>query len=197
MTIAIVLLGYLFGSIPFAWLLARRVGGVDVRRVGSGNVGATNVLRSSGSGAAITTALLDITKGAAAVLLARGLGATGGVPAAAGVAAIFGHVYPLWLAFRGGKGVATTCGVFAVLAPVATAIAVGLFVLTVRVTRIVSAGSLVAAASLAPLAYLTHQSLATGTAAVVAGIGITLRHSANLIRLLDGTEPRLGARNDP
>ena len=106
-----ILIGYAVGSLPIGYLVAQGRGGVDLRRVGSGNVGATNVYRTSGLALAIAVMLADIGKGAAAVLLAGGAN-----PAAAGVAAVVGHIYPVWLRFRGGKGVATASGVFAVLA---------------------------------------------------------------------------------
>src|ERR1700737_3707508 len=116
---AIVLAAYLIGSIPFALLLARRWG-ADLRRVGSGNLGAANVLRASGATAGLLVAALDIGKGALSVTLARHLSDQAAAPAAAGLAAIVGHVYPMLLRFRGGKGVATACGVFSVLTPFAT-----------------------------------------------------------------------------
>jgi glycerol-3-phosphate acyltransferase PlsY len=195
MTAAIVMTAYFLGSIPFAWLFAWGVGGVDVREVGSGNVGATNVLRTTGSTAAFLTAALDIAKGAAAVALARWLGEADGVAAAAGVAAVLGHVYPVWLGFRGGKGVAAACGAFAVLAPLATLMAVALFALTVWGTRFVSAGSVAAAISLAPFTSLAQASRSTVGAATVAAFLIVVRHRANITRLLDGSEPRLGVND--
>jgi glycerol-3-phosphate acyltransferase PlsY len=195
MTIAIVLTAYFFGSIPFAWIFAWGVAGVDVRSVGSGNVGATNVLRTSGTTAAFLTAALDVAKGAAAVGLAQWLGASGGVAAAAGVAAVLGHVYPVWLKFRGGKGVAAACGAFLVLAPAATGMAIAVFVLTVWGSRFVSAGSVAAAVALAPLVYLADASRSTVGAATVAAFLIVMRHRANIIRLLDGSEPRLGVND--
>src|SRR5579872_4891584 len=117
-----ILVAYALGSIPFALLLSRRWGARDLRRIGSGNLGAANVLRASGVTAGVLVAILDIAKGAASVFLASRL-SPGPAPAitaaAAGLAAIVGHIYPVWLRFRGGKGVATACGVFAVLTPLA------------------------------------------------------------------------------
>ena len=113
-----IVVAYLIGSVPFALLLARRWGAAICADVGSGNLGAANVFRVSGPTAGVLVALLDIAKGAASVLLAQRLTAAGAAPAAAGLAAIVGHVYPVWLRFRGGKGVATACGVFCVLTPV-------------------------------------------------------------------------------
>ncbi|HET8647068.1 MAG TPA: glycerol-3-phosphate acyltransferase, partial [Vicinamibacteria bacterium] len=129
MTRCAVLLGaYLLGSVPFSYLVARRKG-VDVRRVGSGNVGATNVMRNVSVAAGLFAFLLDAAKGAAAVVLARLVEPTGPLPALAGVLAVLGHMYPVWLRFRGGKGVATGAGAFLPLAPVATAAALGMFAL--------------------------------------------------------------------
>src|SRR6185436_9871557 len=115
-------IGYLLGSIPFALILTSRMGGVDVRTIGSGNVGAANVFRTTGSSMGLGVLALDLAKGVAAVVLAQRLTTGPVTPTAAGLAAILGHIYPVWLRFRGGKGVATACGVFAVLAPLATAI---------------------------------------------------------------------------
>src|SRR3954468_15398191 len=118
MIAVVVAAAYLIGSIPFALILSRRWG-ADLRRVGSGNLGAANVMRASGVTAGVLVALLDMAKGAASVWLAARLSPGPALPAAAGVAAIVGHIYPVWLRFRGGKGVATACGVFSVLTPLA------------------------------------------------------------------------------
>jgi len=138
-----ILIGYAVGSVPFAFLLARRAG-IDVRVAGSGNVGAANVLRTSGTHLGVTVMALDITKGLAAVLAAHA--AAGSMPpaAAAGAAAIVGHIYPVWLRFHGGKGVAVAAGVFAVLAPIATVAAAAVFLCTVWATRVISLGSVAA-----------------------------------------------------
>src|SRR6185312_12331662 len=144
-----VLLGYLAGSVPFAFLIARRAG-IDVRIAGSGNVGAANVLRTTGAQRGAAVLVLDMAKGAAAVLVAYASAATAAVMAAAGIAAVVGHIYPVWLRFRGGKGVAVAAGVFAILAPSATALATAVFVCTVLTTRIVSLGSVAATVSLPP-----------------------------------------------
>src|SRR5262245_46857154 len=120
--------GYTVGSLPLGYLIASRVRGIDLRRVGSGNVGATNVYRSAGLATALVVIVVDLAKGAGSVLLAARILAGPSAPVAAGVAAIVGHVYPVWLRFRGGKGVATACGAFSILAPFATAIAAGVFV---------------------------------------------------------------------
>ena len=136
--IPVVIVAYLIGSVPFALLLARRWGAADLRRIGSGNLGAANVLRASGVKAGLLVALLDITKGAVSVMLAERFGGNAAAPAAAGLAAIVGHIYPVWLRFRGGKGVATACGVFWVLAPFAILPALGIFGVTVWITKYIS-----------------------------------------------------------
>jgi glycerol-3-phosphate acyltransferase PlsY len=191
--LAAVTLGYFAGSIPFAFLVARRRG-VDLRRSGSGNVGATNVLRTSGVPLAVTAMMLDAMKGAVAVLIAQRLTEGPATPVAAGLAAIIGHVYPLWLQFRGGKGVATTAGVFAVLTPLALAIAAVAFVLAVFVTRYISVGSVTAALTLAAAAVIDDPPNAVVAGAIVAALVIVHRHRANLARLVAGTEPRIGQR---
>jgi glycerol-3-phosphate acyltransferase PlsY len=184
-----ILAGYLAGSVPFAFLLARRRG-IDVRQAGSGNVGAANVLRTTGVGRAIAVMLLDMAKGAVAVVLAH---RSNGLSAAAltGAAAIVGHIYPVWLRFHGGKGIAVAAGVFGVLSPLATAIASVLFVVIVWATRYVSLGSVAATLALPPAAWLTGAPTAVvGAAAGTAGL-ILFRHRANLRRLRSGTERRI------
>jgi glycerol-3-phosphate acyltransferase PlsY len=190
----IIAAAYLIGSIPFALLLARRWGAADLRRIGSGNLGASNVLRASGLTAAVLVATLDIAKGVVSVVLAQRLGCAGAGPAAAGVAAIVGHVYPVWLGFRGGKGVATACGVFTVLTPLAVPPALAIFLATVWVTRYISVGSVLASLVLAPLAYVTGRPGPVVGAAMAASALIVFRHRSNLTRVREGTEWRLGAR---
>ncbi len=188
-----VLIGYLAGSVPFAFLLARKAG-VDVRLAGSGNVGAANVLRTTGTGRGVVVLMLDVAKGAAAVLLAHAIAGGATLVALTGAAAIVGHIYPVWLRFHGGKGVAVAAGVFSVLAPVATAIAGFLFLVTVWLTRYVSLGSVAATVALPPVAWLSGAPLTVVLAAGGTGILILFRHRANLRRLLAGTERRMGAR---
>jgi acyl phosphate:glycerol-3-phosphate acyltransferase len=187
-----ILLGYLAGSVPFAFLLARRAG-IDVRRVGSGNVGAANVMRTTGVRRAILVMALDVAKGAAAVALVNVI--SGGVVIAAltGAAAIIGHIYPVWLRFHGGKGIAVAAGVFGVLSPVATIIALMLFVLTVWTTRYISLGSVAATIALPPAAWLTGAPGAVVGAAAGTASLILFRHRANLLRLRTGTERRISA----
>lgn len=195
MTLALLLVAaYLLGSIPFAFLLARRLRGVDLRRAGSGNVGATNVMRTAGAGVAVAVVLLDVVKGAAVVVLA-GRALPGVVaPAAAGVAAILGHVYPIWLRFRGGKGVATAFGVFGVLAPFGAVLCLACFLATVWVTRYVSLGSILATLVLAPFTYLTDAPIPIVAAAIATAALVIERHRPNLARLQAGTESRFGQR---
>jgi glycerol-3-phosphate acyltransferase PlsY len=190
-----VLLGYLAGSVPFAFLLARRAG-IDVRVVGSGNVGAANVMRATGVGRAIAVMALDVAKGATAVALAQLTSGGAALAAMTGTAAIVGHIYPVWLKFHGGKGVAVAAGVFAVLAPMATAIAAVMFVVTVWATRYVSLGSLAATLALPPTAWLIGAPAGVVGAASGSAALIVFRHRTNLRRLREGTERRIGARLD-
>jgi glycerol-3-phosphate acyltransferase PlsY len=188
------ILGYCIGSVPFAFLLSRRWGADDLRRIGSGNVGAANVLRASGVRAGVLVAVLDIAKGAVSVALAMRLSGDANAPAAAGLAAIVGHIYPAWLRFKGGKGVATACGVFSVLTPYAALPAFGMFLLTAWTTKYVSLGSVVATIALPPIAYVAGSPMASLVAACAAAVLILFRHRGNLMRLRAGTERRLGAR---
>src|SRR5262245_46221628 len=149
-----ILFGYAMGSVPFAFLLARRAG-IDVRVAGSGNVGAANVMRTTGLPLGVTVMALDIAKGAASVLAAYAAAGTINSMAAAGAAAIVGHIYPVWLRFHGGKGVAVAAGVFAILAPIATVTATAVFFSIVWLTRLVSLGSVAATVTLPSAAWLT------------------------------------------
>ena len=185
--------GYLIGSVPFAFLLARRRG-IDLRRVGSLNVGAANVLRTSGVPYAVAAMCLDAAKGAVAVLVAQKLTAGPATPVAAGIASVIGHIYPAWLRFRGGKGVATAAGVFLVLAPMAVAIAAGVFALAVSVTRYISVGSMASAITLAVVASAPDPSAPLAVGAILTAVIILHRHRGNLGRLVAGTERRVGER---
>jgi glycerol-3-phosphate acyltransferase PlsY len=186
-------LGYAVGSIPFG-LLAARLAHVDLRRTGSGNLGATNALRAGGVALALLVLLLDLLKGAASVLWVSRLTAGDAAPALAGAAAVVGHIYPVWLRFRGGKGVATAAGAFGTLAPMAIAPAAALFVATVWITRYVSLGSIVATVALGPLAWAAGASDAIITAACGAGALVVFRHRSNIGRLRRGVERRIGQR---
>jgi len=185
-----ILAGYLAGSVPFAFLLARRAG-IDVRREGTRTVGAANVLRNTGVGRALLVTLLDVAKGAAPVGLALASTGGNGVAALTGAAAIVGHIYPVWLRFHGGKGVAVAAGVFAVLTPIATAIALTLFLVIVSATRYVSLGSVAATLALPPAAWLTGAPSVVVAASAGTAALILFRHRANLSRLTHGTERRL------
>jgi glycerol-3-phosphate acyltransferase PlsY len=191
--ILVVAIAYLVGSIPFAFLLSRRRG-IDLRQVGSGNVGATNVLRTSGVSAAVVAMMLDGLKGALAVLVAQRFTSGPATPMAAGLASVIGHIYPVWLRFRGGKGVATAAGVFGVLTPVALAIASVVFIVAVWATRFISVGSMAAAITLAIGAAATDAPAVVTVGAAVAAAIIIHRHRANLSRLIAGTERRVGQR---
>ena len=155
---------------------------------------AANVMRTSGVGAGVLVALLDMLKGAASVVLAERLSANAIAPAAAGFAAIVGHIYPVWLRFRGGKGVATACGVFAILTPLAVPPALAVFVVAVWITKYISLGSVLASIALPPLAYAAGSAAPVVAAAFAAAAIIVFRHRSNVVRLRAGTERRLGAR---
>jgi glycerol-3-phosphate acyltransferase PlsY len=189
----VVTVGYLLGSVPFAFLLARRRG-VDLRHAGSGNIGAANVLRTTSVAYAVGAVCLDATKGAVAVLLAQRLNGELAVSVSAGLAAIIGHVYPIWLGFRGGKGVATAAGAFAVLSPVALAIAAAIFLVVVGVTRYISLGSTAASVALAVVAIVGDLPPSVVLGAAAAALIIVHRHRANLARVVAGTERRIGQR---
>ena len=189
-----IVVAYLIGSVPFALIVARGWGAPDLRRVGSGNLGATNVLRASGVTAGVLVALLDVGKGAAGVILASRLGGSNTTPAVAGFAAIVGHIYPVWLRFRGGKGVATACGVFAALAPVALPPALAVFLISAWVTKYMSVGSVLASAALPPIAYAMGTPTPVVLTAAAAAALIVFRHRSNLARVWLGTERRIGAR---
>jgi glycerol-3-phosphate acyltransferase PlsY len=183
-----ILIGYAVGSLPIGYLVAQRAGGVDLRRVGSGNVGAANVYRTAGLSKAIAVMIADVAKGAAAVLIAGG----GSNAVAAGVAAVVGHIYPVWLQFRGGKGVATAGGVFAVLTPIPTIAAAAAFALVVARTRFVSLGSIVATIVLPIVEWMTPGRRAVDIGATIVAALVLFRHRGNAVRLLSRTERAIG-----
>jgi glycerol-3-phosphate acyltransferase PlsY len=186
---------YLIGSSSFAVMLVRLRTGRDIRTEGSGNAGATNVLRSHGKALGLAVAVLDIAKGSAAVLLVRQVTADPRYAAAAGFAAILGHVFPIFYGFRGGKGVATAVGTFLVLAPPAILISVGVFVAVIMITRYVSLGSIVGMVLLPPVAGgIFHAPGPVVAAAAGTAILVILKHRENLKRLVSGTEPKLGQK---
>jgi acyl phosphate:glycerol-3-phosphate acyltransferase len=199
----IAVLSYLLGSIPFGYLLVRIFRGEDVRQSGSGNIGATNVSRTSPAlGAA--TLLLDALKGTMAVVLSYIVAdhIVAGPPtfeqlAVGALFAVLGHVFPVWLKFRGGKGVATGMGAFLLLAPKAVLIAVGIFIAVVAISRYVSLGSIVAVAVLPLMAWLIgeFQVSPAGLALItLASLIILVKHRENLRRLMAGSESRVGAK---
>ncbi len=189
----LVLAGYLLGSISFALWLVRWRTGSDIREVGSGNAGATNVLRAHGKALAVAVALLDVAKGTAAVLVVRLVTADPRYAAAAALAAVLGHVFPLYSGFRGGKGVATAVGAFLALAPLATVLCLAVFLLVVAVSRYVSLGSVVAIVLLPPAAgLLFHAPRAVVAAAAATAVVVVFKHIDNLKRLARGEERKLG-----
>ena len=200
--VSTVIAAYLLGSIPFGYVIVRLLTGKDVRETGSGGTGATNVTRRAGKRAGILTLILDAVKGAAAVLLARWLltpdFSISWWVAAAALAAVVGHVFPVWLGFRGGKGVATGLGVFFTLAPVAVAGALVVFLIVVALTRYVSLGSITAAAAL-PLCVWLWSSVTESSArlaplmatTIIGSALVIFMHRANIGRLLQGTESKL------
>jgi acyl phosphate:glycerol-3-phosphate acyltransferase len=193
------LAGYLLGSIPFGYLIVRFAKGADVRSSGSGNIGATNVNRVAGAGAGLATLLLDMGKGYFAVWLAeRASGGDVAWMALSGMAAVVGHLFPIWLRFQGGKGVATAVGVFVPLCWMAVAAAAVVWLIVVSVSRYVSLGSVVAAALLPLGTYFlyapgTHHAppLSVSLAAALTAILIIVKHRTNMQRILAGTENRL------
>ena len=193
---AIALAAYLLGSIPFGLLLSKLFGGGDVRKAGSGNIGATNVARVAGPFAGILTLLFDTAKGAASVwLAARTTNDSATWMMIAAFAVLLGHCFPVWLKFKGGKGVATALGVFLALSPLAAVSALLLFILCVVYWRYVSLGSVSAAAAMPLLIYFLWAPghappliIDLGTLAIAALI--IYKHDGNLQRLVDGTEPR-------
>lgn len=188
-----VVAAYLLGSISFAVLVVRKKTGQDIRAEGSGNAGATNVLRAHGRKLAVLVALLDVAKGAAAVFLMRLVTADPRWAAAAGFAAILGHVFPVFYSFRGGKGVATAVGAFAVLSPLALLVCLGVFVAIVAATRYVSLGSVVSMALLPAVAgALFSAPRPVVTAAAATAVLVIAKHLPNLKRLARGTERKLG-----
>ena len=197
LAILVVPLGYLLGSFPSGYLAGRWCAGVDIRQLGSGSTGATNVLRQVGKGPALVVFVVDVFKGSAAVIVARGLLGAGayGWLVAAGLAALAGHIWPIWLGGKGGKAVATGFGMLLGLVPAVGLACLGVFLTSLALSRIVSISSVLAAASLpllmagagAPGAYLGL--------GVVAAVMVIWRHRSNLARLLKGEEPRLGQKD--
>lgn len=195
-TIAALVLGYLLGSIPFGLVLTRAAGLGDVRDIGSGNIGATNVLRTGNKGIAALTLLLDLLKGTAAVLIGHAIGALGGVAIlaslVAGLAAFIGHTYPVWLGFKGGKGVATYIGVLLGLNWPGALAFCSVWLLVAILSRYSSLSAIVAAI-VTPIWLLTVGDYATAILAALLSVLLIFKHRANIHRLVAGEEPRIGA----
>jgi glycerol-3-phosphate acyltransferase PlsY len=207
----VAVVAYLLGSIPFGYLLVRAFRGQDIRLTGSGNIGATNVARSGAKGLGIATLALDAAKGFLAVYLAFVLADSrwnvcqngrfyfcapaASLMAVAALFAVLGHVFPVWLRFKGGKGVATALGVFCILFPKATLVSLAIFILVVAVTRYVSLGSILGAISFPVAAHFLEidSNFLSLTMASAIALIVVLKHHQNIGRLLRGTENRLGA----
>ena len=196
--VLVIIIAYLIGSIPFGYLIVRARGGGDVRETGSGGTGATNVSRRAGKAAGVLTLILDAAKGAVAVILAKWMldeADVGWLIGAAAIAVLVGHVFPVWLWFRGGKGVATGVGVFLVPAPLAVLCAAVIFVAVVAFTKYVSLGSIMAAATIPFFIWLFYEPTVDFkpllTAAVAGALLILFAHRGNIARLMSGTEPRI------
>ncbi|MCW1402840.1 glycerol-3-phosphate 1-O-acyltransferase PlsY [Novosphingobium sp. MW5] len=189
--VPVVIAGYLLGSIPFGLLLTRLTGAGDLRSIGSGNIGATNVLRTGRKGLAAATLLLDLAKGFAAVWLARDV--LGGDPAIGGLAAVIGHCFPIWLKFRGGKGVATLMGVSLGLGWAIGGVYAAVWLGILAITRISSLSGMSAAVSAPVAAWLLGYPAFVPVLAILAVLVIWL-HRANIARLSAGTEPKVGSK---
>ncbi len=187
-------IGYALGAIPSGYLAGRWLKGIDLRDCGSGSTGATNVLRNVGKGPALLVFLLDVGKGALAVLLAKSVDLNDWVQVLAGLAALAGHIWPVWLGWKGGKAVATGLGMFLGLAwPVGLA-SFGLFMATISLSRIVSLASVVAAIGLPVLMLVAGNSSAYVVVSLVASLMVLWRHRSNIQRLIAGTEPQIGQK---
>jgi len=191
---AIPLVAYFLGAIPFSYLITRWKTGGDIRNMGSGNVGATNVPRTSGKWSGLTALLLDVGKGVAAVYLGRALGGNEIWGAVAGFFAIIGHSFPVFLKFRGGKSVATGGGAFLVLCPLGIISSIVLFIVMLLIFRIVSLGSITASASFPLFAWLYGAEKGIVIMGAISALWIILRHSENVVRLLRRTERKIGER---
>jgi glycerol-3-phosphate acyltransferase PlsY len=196
--LSILAIAYLLGSIPFGYLLVRFFRKEDIRTVGSGNIGATNVARSGAKGLGLLTLALDLLKGFTAVIVARHFapGTPSDLMVLAAVASVLGHVFPVWLRFKGGKGVASALGVFLAIAPWAALAALAVFLLVVFTTRYVSLASILGAAFIPVFAMLTNPDRSPVFIGGVMFIAllVIVKHHANIARLLNHTESRFGAK---
>ena len=191
----LVLVGcYLLGAIPFGVLVGKVARGIDIREFGSGNIGASNVLRTLGVGPALLVFVLDTAKGTAAVVACRALKMEPWIVVMGGVLSIVGHSFSVFLRFRGGKGVATSLGMIIGLNPMIAGIAFGLWLVIVGLTRIISVGSMLAAVSVPAMMFAWEKHVEYQAIAVMAATLILVKHRSNVKRLLAGTEPRIGQR---
>jgi glycerol-3-phosphate acyltransferase PlsY len=197
----ILAIAYLLGSIPFGYLLVRIFRKEDIRATGSGNIGATNVARSGGKGLGILTLVLDLLKAFAAVKIAAHFapgspGFPSDLAVAAGIAAVLGHVFPIWLGFRGGKGVASALGVFIAIAPLAALSALGVFIVIFAITRYVSLASILAAVMMPPfcLLWMPDRSPIFVGGIIFISLLVIAKHHANIARLMQGKESRFGSK---
>lgn len=189
--------GYFVGAIPFGVVIGQRTAGVDVRKLGSGNIGATNVLRVLGPRTAILVLAMDVAKGIVTVFIGKWLAPDTGadiVPLLSGVAAVAGHNWSVFLRFGGGKGVATTAGVVIASMPLTALIAIAAFLVVVAITRYVSLGSIVLACALPIAAWQLDRPMPHVLFALILGIMTIWRHRSNIARLLEGSENKLGKR---
>ena len=186
--ILVVVVAYLIGSIPFGYLIVRGKIGADIRQTGSGGTGATNVSRRAGKVAGVITLVLDALKGSAAVLIAKTVTGDDWTIAAAAIAVLVGHIFPVWLGFRGGKGVATGAGVFLVVAPAALLCAGFIFLAVVLLTKYVSLGSMLAAATIPLFVWTQNNPRPLLLAAILGALLIVFAHRGNIGRLVNGTE---------
>lgn len=193
---------YLIGSIPSGIIAVRLLGGKDPRKAGSGNIGATNVVRTSGKKAGIITLIGDALKGALPVYVVMTLTPEAMVVSITAILAFLGHLFPIYLNFKGGKGVATALGIMLVISPVAIAISVVVFIVIVAITRYVSIGSISAALSMPITLSIIKEKSTTGISeyyillTIAIAILIVLKHHANILRILRGTEHKVGKKKD-
>ena len=198
MIIVLLISAYLLGAIPVGYIITKLIKGVDIRSLGSGNPGATNVVRSVGPAAGIATFFLDALKGYLAVIIAMKLSGSGHIYwwLIAGLCAVCGHIWTVFLKFKGGKGVATACGVFFALMPAATFAAFTVFLVVVYFTRYVSAGSICAAVFLPAFAWLMREPEILCVFATIVGLLVILKHKQNIERLIKGTENKFGVKTN-
>lgn len=194
MEIAALILAYLLGSLPFGYILSHIIKKTDIRKHGSGNIGATNVLRVMGWKAALPVFILDFAKGIAAVAITRLVSDQPAIYLTAGILAMVGHSFPIFLKFKGGKAVATAAGVLAALSGWVTISLLALFIILVAATRYVSAGSIIASMTLPVLFWLFGFDAAYIIFGLAAALLVTARHHQNISRLLNGTEPKIDSK---